>query len=93
MKVLVTGGAGYIGSHTVLELLQNGDSVVVVDNLINSSDKSLQRVKELTGKEVKFYKADLCDETAVADIFAAEQVEAVIHFAGLRQWVSLLPSR
>ena len=71
MAILVTGGAGYIGSHTVVELLNIGKDVVVVDNLSNSSEKSLERVKEITGKDVKFYKADILDKAALEDTAAA----------------------
>ena len=84
MAILVTGGAGYIGSHTVVELIENGKEVVVVDNLINSSEKSLKRVEEITGKAVKFYKADILDKAALEDIFSKENIESVIHFAGLK---------
>ncbi|MBQ5314106.1 MAG: UDP-glucose 4-epimerase GalE [Oscillospiraceae bacterium] len=84
MAILVTGGAGYIGSHTVVELLENGREVVVVDNLCNSSEKSLERVKEITGKDVKFYKADILDKAALEEIFEKESIESVIHFAGLK---------
>ena len=84
MAILVTGGAGYIGSHTVVELLENGKDVVVVDNLCNSSEKSLERVTEITGKAVKFYKADILDKKALEDIFEKESIESVIHFAGLK---------
>lgn len=84
MRILVTGGAGYIGSHTTLCLLNEGHEVVVVDNLSNSSEESLNRVKKLTGKDVTFYKADLLDRAALEDIFANEKVDAVIHFAGLK---------
>ena len=77
MNVLVTGGAGYIGSHTCLELLQLGYGVVVVDNLCNSSEKSLERVEKITGKPVVFYKADLLDREALENIFAKEKVDAV----------------
>lgn len=85
MKILVAGGAGYIGSHTCVELQNAGYDVVVVDNLYNSSKESLSRVKVLTGKEVKFYEADIRDGQALDKIFAAEKdVEAVIHFAGLK---------
>ncbi len=84
MKVLVTGGAGYIGSHTVVELQNAGYDVVVVDNLSNSSEKSLERVAKITGKAVPFYKADILDRTALEEIFAKEQPGAVIHFAGLK---------
>ncbi len=84
MAILVTGGAGYIGSHTVIELLNLGKEVIVVDNLSNSSEKSLERVKEITGKSVKFYKADILDKTALENIFNAENIESCIHFAGLK---------
>lgn len=84
MKILVTGGAGYIGSHTCVELLEAGYDVVVVDNLYNASEKSLERVKEITGKELAFYRADILDEEALDKIFEKEKVDAVIHFAGLK---------
>ncbi|MEG2350676.1 MAG: UDP-glucose 4-epimerase GalE [Hungatella sp.] len=84
MKILVTGGAGYIGSHTCVELLNLGYEVVVVDNLCNSSEESLRRVKEITGRDVTFYEADLLDREALEKIFAKENVDAVIHFAGLK---------
>jgi UDP-glucose 4-epimerase len=84
MKILVTGGAGYIGSHTCLELLVAGYDVVVVDNLQNSNQESLKRVEELSGKELVFYKADLRDKGALADIFKAHPIDSVIHFAGLK---------
>ena len=84
MSILVTGGAGYIGSHTVVELLNIGKEVVVVDNLSNSSAKSLDRVKEITGKSVKFYKADILDRDALEEIFEKEDIESCIHFAGLK---------
>ena len=84
MAVLVTGGAGYIGSHTCVELLNAGYEVVVVDNLYNSSEKALERVEEITGKKLKFYQADLLDREAVKGIFNQESIEAVIHFAGLK---------
>lgn len=84
MRILVTGGAGYIGSHTCLELLEQGHEVVVFDNLCNSSEESLNRVKKLTGKAVTFYKADMLDREALEQIFSKEQIDAVIHFAGLK---------
>lgn len=84
MSILVTGGAGFIGSHTVVELLNAGYDTVVVDNLSNSNKKSLDRIKEITGKEIKFYENDLRDEKALSDIFDKEKIEAVIHFAGLK---------
>ena len=84
MRILVTGGAGYIGSHTCVELLNQGQEVVVVDNLCNSSEESLNRVKQITGKDVTFYKADLLDKAAMEEIFSKETIDAVIHFAGLK---------
>ncbi|MBQ7934267.1 MAG: UDP-glucose 4-epimerase GalE [Lachnospiraceae bacterium] len=84
MAILVTGGAGFIGSHTVVELQEAGYDVVVLDNLSNSSEKSLERVEKITGKKVPFYKADILDREALEQIFAAEKIEAVIHFAGLK---------
>lgn len=84
MAILVTGGAGYIGSHTVVELQNAGYDVVVVDNLSNSSEKSLERVAKITGKEVPFYKADILDRAALENIFAKEKIDSVIHFAGLK---------
>ncbi|KZN37247.1 UDP-glucose 4-epimerase GalE [Pseudoalteromonas luteoviolacea] len=84
MVVLVTGGAGYIGSHTVLELLNQGDEVVVIDNLANASEVSLERVSELTGHEVKFYQGDVLDRAFLDSVFSAHQIEQVIHFAGLK---------
>lgn len=84
MKILVTGGAGYIGSHTCVELLNAGYEVVVVDNLYNSSEKSLERVKEITGKDLTFYQADILDKDALDKIFGQEKVDCVIHFAGLK---------
>lgn len=84
MAVLVTGGAGYIGSHTCVELLNEGYDVVVIDNLSNSSEKSLERVQEITGKKLTFYKADLLDREAVENIFRNEKIDSVIHFAGLK---------
>ena len=84
MKILVTGGAGYIGSHTCVELLTEGYEVAIVDNLYKSSEKAVDRVKEITGKEVTFYNADIRDFAAMNSIFAKEKPEAVIHFAGLK---------
>lgn len=84
MNILITGGTGYIGSHTIVELLANGHSVVALDNLVNSSDESLKRVEKITGKQVSFYKVDLLDKTAVTKIFADNTIDAVIHFAGLK---------
>mgnify|MGYP001102205776 CR=1 FL=1 len=84
MAILVTGGAGYIGSHTVIELQSAGYDVVVLDNLSNSSEKSLERVEKITGKLVKFYKADILDREALNDIFEKEDIDSCIHFAGLK---------
>ncbi len=84
MTILVTGGAGYIGSHTCVELLNQGKEVVVVDNLSNSSEKSLARVQEITGKELDFYQVDLLDKNALTEIFKKHQIDSVIHFAGLK---------
>ena len=84
MNVLVTGGAGYIGSHTCLELLECGYGVVVIDNLCNSNPKSLDRVQELTGKSLKFYEGDVRDEALLKKIFAENEIGCVIHFAGLK---------
>ncbi len=82
--ILVTGGAGYIGSHTCVELLNAGYDVVVVDNLCNSCRESLKRVEEITGKAVTFYEVDLLDEPALERVFDNEKIDAVIHFAGLK---------
>ncbi|WP_295802125.1 UDP-glucose 4-epimerase GalE [uncultured Microbulbifer sp.] len=84
MKVLVTGGAGYIGSHTCVELLEAGFEPVVVDNLCNSSAEALQRVEAITGKAVTFHQVDITDADALREVFRAHSVEAVIHFAGLK---------
>lgn len=84
MVILVTGGAGYIGSHTCVELLNAGYQVVVMDNLCNSSAKALKAVEEITGKELKFYETDMLDRDGVEEIFQRESIDAVIHFAGLK---------
>ena len=84
MRVLVTGGAGYIGSHTCVELLESGYDVVVIDNLCNSSARSLDRVEEITGKKLRFYEGDVRDEALLAKIFTENQIDCVIHFAGLK---------
>ncbi|QIM63556.1 UDP-glucose 4-epimerase GalE [Pasteurellaceae bacterium Orientalotternb1] len=84
MAILVTGGAGYIGSHTVVELLNQGSEIVVLDNLSNSSPVSLERIKQITGKTVHFYQGDILDRQILRQIFAAHQIDAVIHFAGLK---------
>ena len=84
MAILVTGGTGYIGSHTVVELQNNGYDVVVLDNLSNSSSKSLERVKAITGKDVKFYEGDIRDRKILEKIFDNESIDSCIHFAGLK---------
>ncbi|MBS6723298.1 MAG: UDP-glucose 4-epimerase GalE [Clostridiales bacterium] len=84
MKILVTGGAGYIGSHTCVELLNNDYEVVVVDNLYNSCEEALNRVEKITGKTLTFYEGDLLDRNLMEDIFDRERPEAVIHFAGYK---------
>jgi UDP-glucose 4-epimerase len=84
MRILVTGGTGYIGSHTVLSLQEAGHDVVVIDNLVNSSEESLRRVSELSGRPVDFHNVDLVDEAAVESVFAAGRIDSVIHFAGLK---------
>ena len=81
---LVTGGAGYIGSHTLIELINNNFDVVVVDNLVNSSRESLQRVKQITGHEIPFIEADVRDQSVLDDIFTTYSIDSVIHFAGLK---------
>ena len=84
MAILVTGGSGFIGSHTVVELLEAGREVVVIDNLSNSSPVALKRVEEITGKQVAFYQADIRDREALEKVFAKETIESCIHFAGLK---------
>lgn len=84
MNILVTGGAGYIGSHTCVELLNAGYDVVVFDNLYNSNPKAVERIEQITGKHVKFYKADMMDKDAVKSVFDENKIDAVIHFAGLK---------
>lgn len=84
MSILVTGGAGFIGSHTCVELISAGYDVVVLDNLVNSSEKSLDRVAQIVGKKIKFYEVDCLDREGLCKIFENEEIEAVIHFAGLK---------
>jgi UDP-glucose 4-epimerase len=84
MQVLVTGGAGYIGSHTCLELLQAGHEIIVVDNLANSKEESLKRVQELAGKSLRFHKVDVLDKEILDSVFESYSIQAVIHFAGLK---------
>ena len=84
MRILVTGGAGFIGSHTVLELLEKGYDVTVIDNLVNSSEEALKRVEKLTGKSVRFIKGDVRDKALLDSIFDTDKIDAAIHFAGLK---------
>ncbi|WP_286265582.1 UDP-glucose 4-epimerase GalE [Thalassotalea atypica] len=84
MSLLVTGGTGYIGSHTVVELIEKGHEVVIVDNLSNSSTRVLSRIEALTGVFPTFIQADICDAKAMSDVFSQHDIEAVIHFAGLK---------
>lgn len=84
MSILVTGGAGYIGSHTVLELLEAEKEVIVIDNLCNSSRESLARVAKITGKHCTFYQGDILDKAFLAGVFAKHEIDSVVHFAGLK---------
>lgn len=84
MKILVTGGAGYIGSHTCIQLLEAGHEIVVVDNFYNSKYEAVRRIRELSGKDFPFYEADVCDSEAVEKIFSENKIDAIIHFAGLK---------
>ncbi len=83
-KILITGGAGFIGSHACVEFLEAGFSIVVMDNLSNSKEESIRRIEQITGKTVDFYKADMRDVAAVRKIFEEQQIDAVVHFAGLK---------
>jgi len=84
MEILVTGGAGYIGSHTCLELLQTGYDLIVVDNLNNSKVESLKRVERIAGRSLCFYRVDLLDKAGLVSVFRSHEIDAVIHFAGLK---------
>ena len=84
MKVLVTGGCGYIGSHTTVRLLETGNEVIIVDNLVNSKKETLDNIKKITGKSVTFYQEDLCNLESLEKIFLENKIDAVIHFAGLK---------
>ena len=84
MRILVTGGLGYIGSHTVVELDKNGHEIIIVDNLFNSRIEVLDALEELTGKRFKFYDYDLTEKSKVEEIFEKEQIDGVIHFAGYK---------
>ncbi|CAJ1458480.1 unnamed protein product [Effrenium voratum] len=82
--ICCTGGAGYIGSHTVVKLIESGYNVSIMDSLINASEKVVPRINELTGKEIPFFKVDMCDAEAVDKLFAEQKFDGVIHFAGLK---------
>ena len=84
MRILVTGGTGYIGSHTCIELLKNGYEVVIIDNLINSKESVVGKIEKLSGKSIKFYKCDILDEEGMDRVFSDQKIDAVIHFAGLK---------
>ena len=84
MSILVTGGAGFIGSHTCVELLNAGYDTIILDNLCNSKRESVNRIEELTGKKVKFYECDIRDRAGLDKVFAENKIDAVIHFAGLK---------
>ena len=84
MKILLTGGAGFIGSHTCVEIVEAGHDVVIADDLSNSKPAVLDRLKELTGKEIPFYNIDVADRQKVDEMFAKEKFDAVIHFAGFK---------
>jgi UDP-glucose 4-epimerase len=84
MQILLTGGAGYIGTHTLIELINSGHEAIVVDNLVNSSKIALDRVAQITGQEVPFYEVDCTDKAALTKVFEAHAIDAVIHFAGLK---------
>ncbi len=84
MAILVTGGAGYIGSHTVVELLEAGEDIVIVDNFVNSKPEALDKIKKITGKDFKFYEVDILDEEKLEKVFKGNNIESVIHFAGLK---------
>ena len=84
MQILLTGGAGYIGSHTTIELLEAGYEVVIADNLSNSNPEVLNRIKTITGKDVKFYEVDILDRDGMRKVFSENDIKAVIHFAGYK---------
>lgn len=84
MSILVTGGAGYIGSHTCVELLNKGEDIIILDNFVNSKEEALNRIRKITGKDFKFYKVDLLDREALEKVFEENTIDSVIHFAGLK---------
>ena len=87
-KILLSGGAGYIGSHTAVALLEAGYEVIIVDNYCNSSPEAINRIQEVSGKQVKVYEADVKDSAAISKIFAENKIDCVIHFAGLKPSVN-----
>ncbi|MBQ4473550.1 MAG: SDR family NAD(P)-dependent oxidoreductase, partial [Lachnospiraceae bacterium] len=84
MAILLTGGAGYIGSHTAVEFLNAGYEVVIIDNLYNSKAEAVRRVEKITGKTVPFYRIDACDEDALRKVFSEQKIDTVVHFAGMK---------
>ena len=84
MAILVTGGTGYIGSHTAVELLKNGHEIILLDNLCNSSKKVVEKIEQIANKKCKFYESDIREKSALEKIFEENKIEAVIHFAGLK---------
>ncbi|HSD56105.1 MAG TPA: SDR family NAD(P)-dependent oxidoreductase, partial [Candidatus Saccharimonadales bacterium] len=84
MNILVTGGAGFIGTHTIIELIEDGHEVVIVDNLSNSSKVALDRLEQITGKRFPFYEIDCCDRDALSKVFDEHAIDGAIHFAGLK---------
>ena len=84
MSILLTGGAGYIGSHTAVELINTGKDVVIADNFSNSKPEVLNRIETITGKKPKFYEVDICDKDALTKVFKENDIEAVVHFAGYK---------
>ena len=87
MRILVTGGAGYIGSHTVVELMQEGHEVVIVDNFYNSKPEALDNIAKITGKRPAFYEVDCCDLEAMEKVFQDNQIDELFILLGIRQWV------
>ena len=83
-KILITGGAGYIGSHTAVELLNAGYEIVIIDNFYNSNPKAIKNIKKITGKNFEFYEGDVCDKILLQKLFSENEIEAVIHFAGYK---------
>ena len=91
MDILVSGGAGYIGSHTCVALLEAGHRVVVADNLHNSKEETISKIKQITGKDVLFYKIDVTEEKAVEDLFSSHNFDGVIHLQDLKPWGNRYP--